>query len=233
MVMAFSACVQNPAVVEVEREERQQHTQLAAQSLDFEVMNNIDPEETNDLVLTLYRNPVSRVRVIDFFVALTGSQQIAQTVLQYADEYNISPTLAFALSWVESRYNPYAVNHNSRSIDRGLFQLNSRSFPELGIEDFFDITTNVVNAMEYLSFCLEEGETEVVALAMYNAGRRGVDTGTPRSTLVYISRILDYHAELEANFSEHMWRLSKRNQELRERSEISYRLVVDEQTLLK
>ena len=55
--------------------------------------------------------------------------------------------------------------------------------------------------MAYLRYCLDEGKNPVVALAMYNAGRtRVTERGTPRMTLDYISRILDYQRDLEGSF---------------------------------
>ncbi|MEW5815356.1 MAG: transglycosylase SLT domain-containing protein, partial [Spirochaetota bacterium] len=76
--------------------------------------------------LTLYRNNRYKNVVIDFFTNLTGSKKISRSILMYADHYDIPISLAFSLSWVESRFYPYAVSRNQNSVDRGLFQLNSR-----------------------------------------------------------------------------------------------------------
>ena len=51
-------------------------------------------------------------------------------------------------------------------------------------------------------YCLDEGGSVVVALAMYNAGTRRVLRGTPYSTLQHVARILEYRERLEASFAE-------------------------------
>jgi hypothetical protein len=94
------------------------------------------------------------------------------------------------------------VNVNDDSIDRGLFQLNSRSFPELEVDEFFDPYINAQHGIRYLRKCIELGGNEVVGLAMYNAGRTRVERGgTPHITLNYIARILEYRDQLEKDFS--------------------------------
>ena len=93
-------------------------------------------------------------------------------VLRNAYENDVPFGLAFSLMWAESRFDPEAYNRNAVSIDRGLFQLNSESFPQLSRDDFYDIETNVSNGVSYLRYCLNLGENEIVALAIYNAGPR-------------------------------------------------------------
>jgi hypothetical protein len=158
-------------------------------------------EKSSDYGLALLRTPEYRQRVVDFYTEETGSSEIAQIILEEAQIQDIPLSLAFALAWVESRYNPFAVNHNSSSVDRGLFQLNSRSFPEVEEDQFFNPAVNAKLGMEYLRQCLEAGESEIVALAMYNAGRtRVTQGGTPMMTLEYISLIIDYRHTLEERF---------------------------------
>lgn len=155
-----------------------------------------------DPILAAYRNGEEE-RVLTFFTALCGSSELAALVLNYASEYDIGPALAFALCWEESRYRTYAVNRNTNgSIDRGLFQLNSRSFPELSVEDFFDPEINVQYAMSYLRWCLDKGGSELSGLAMYNVGTGRVNGGgAPKVTLDYISRIISYRKGIEALFN--------------------------------
>ena len=160
--------------------------------------------EEPDYGLALYRFPEFRSKVVSFYTGETGSELIASLILQAAEANDIPLGLAFSLAWVESRYNPMAVNHNTSSVDRGLFQLNSRSFPGLTEADFFNPETNAGLGMNYLRQCLNSGETEIVALAMYNAGRARVSgRGAPLMTLEYVSKILAYQEELEARFSEY------------------------------
>ncbi|MCL2243711.1 MAG: transglycosylase SLT domain-containing protein [Treponema sp.] len=164
----------------------------------FMAVNKVD-----DAVLTYYRDPVYREWVVGFFTDICSSREIAQAVLDGADEYNVPPALAFALSWEESKFNPLAVNrHNyDGSVDRGLFQLNNRSFPNMELIQFFNIKDNARNGVGHLRFCLNTGGSEVSALAMYNAGTGRIsNTGAPKVTLDYISRILENRSRIENRF---------------------------------
>ena len=105
------------------------------------------------------------------------------------------------------------MNFNSNSIDRGLFQLNSRSFPELDENDFFSPEKNTTYGTRYLKWCIDNGENVIVALAMYNAGRTKVErNGTPKNTLDYISKVLAYQEDIENKFNEQLvYRLDRGN----------------------
>ncbi|GHV42004.1 hypothetical protein AGMMS49546_19270 [Spirochaetia bacterium] len=162
-----------------------------------------EPEEIHDTVYDHYREPATRDWVISFFARICGSRDIAEAVLTNAENYNISPSLAFALCWEESRYHVSAINRHNRdgSIDRGLFQLNNRSFPSLTDADFFNPRVNAWYGMGHLRFCLDSGGSEIAALAMYNAGAGRVrSTGTPKNTLDYVSRILASRRKIDALF---------------------------------
>ncbi|GHU13180.1 hypothetical protein FACS1894161_2890 [Spirochaetia bacterium] len=156
-----------------------------------------------DQIMECYRNEASKGLVIAFFSELTGSEEVAQAVLVQAEAFNISPSLAFSLAWEESKYNALAESkeNGNESMDRGLFQLNNYSFPDLSEADFFDPKTNAHHGMSHLRWCLDVGGSEVSALAMYNAGLRRVTTGgTPKRTLDYISRVLHLKDNIEALF---------------------------------
>ena len=162
-------------------------------------------QEKKDLILTLFNMPEARERVIGFFAEISNSFEIAEIILTNAAAFDIPPALAFALGWEESRLNPRAVNNKNRdqSIDRGLFQLNSRSFPRLDLQSFFNPHVNSWHGMSHLRYCLDTGGSEIVALAMYNAGAGRVqNTGTPRSTLDYIGRIFKKRQGIEDQFRE-------------------------------
>ncbi|MDR0389585.1 MAG: lytic transglycosylase domain-containing protein [Spirochaetaceae bacterium] len=155
-----------------------------------------------DSILEFYRDQAFRERVVFFFGAITHSEEIAAQVLALTAENDISPSLVFALMWEESRFNPGAVNRNANnSIDRGLFQLNSASFPSLKVEDFFNTGVNIRYGLAHLKMCLDQAGSEVAALAMYNAGLNRVRSGaTPERTLNYINRILSYRQGIEKLF---------------------------------
>lgn len=155
-----------------------------------------------DVGLALYRSVHARTAVEWFYVNVTGDQDVALAILQEADKNNIPLSLAFALAYSESRYRITAVNRNTNSsIDRGLFQLNNKSFPSLVEEDFFDPYISAKYGLSHLRFCLDTAGNEVSALAMYNAGTNRVrNNGTPQMTLNYISNIQSYREGLDSLF---------------------------------
>ena len=179
-------------------------TEDAAETENIYFFSRNSPER-QDPILAVYRDTSAKERVIDFFAEICASREIAAVILTNAEIYNIPPALAVALAWEESRFDPRAVNTRNRdqSIDRGLFQLNDRSFPRLEIQAFFNPQLNARYGMSHLRYCLDTGRSEIAALAMYNAGAGRVNSsGTPRTTLDYISRILHNRTEIEELFQE-------------------------------
>ncbi|GHU73693.1 hypothetical protein FACS189450_13950 [Spirochaetia bacterium] len=163
----------------------------------------LEPEQLEDVIFDCYREPAAREWVISFFTQVCGSRDIAEAILTNAENFNVSPSLAFALAWEESRYKPNAINRRNKngSIDRGLFQLNNQSFPKLAEADFFNPLTNAWYGMAHLHWCLDSGGSEIAALAIYNAGSGKVSSGgTPKNTLDYISRILASRRKIDSLF---------------------------------
>jgi hypothetical protein len=160
-------------------------------------------ERAPDPIMEYYRKQEYKNWVIDFFTDICSNKEISQAILQNADEFDVSAALAFALCWEESRFNPRAVSRPNRdgSVDRGLFQLNNRSFPDLDPLAYFYVRYNARYGIGHLRYCLDIGGSEVSALAMYNAGTGRVSsTGAPKVTLNYISRILENKSKIESRF---------------------------------
>ena len=154
--------------------------------------------------LTLYRQALSRTAVEWFYYQITGDRNVTQAIITEAEKNNIPLSLAFALAHTESNYKTNATNKNSNAtIDRGLFQLNSNSFPGLTEADFFDPFISAKYGMSHLKFCLNTAGNEVSALAMYNAGTGRVRSNkTPQTTLNYVGKIMDYQKMLDQLFNE-------------------------------
>lgn len=154
--------------------------------------------------LNLYRQPLSRAAVEWFYYQITGNKSVTQAILSEADKNNIPLSLAFSLAHTESNYRVNAVNKNkNNTIDRGLFQLNSNSFPALTEEDFFDPFVSSKYGMAHLRFCLNTAGNEVSALAMYNAGTNRVrSNSTPQTTLNYVGNIISYQKSLDQMFAD-------------------------------
>jgi soluble lytic murein transglycosylase-like protein len=180
-------------------ENEKMHLAAMEQDRIFDILSKKDP------TLELYRDEASRKHVERFFIELTGSERISRPILRYADRHDVSLFLAFSVAYVESRFNARAVNKNASSVDRGVFQLNSRAFPRLKERDFFDPETSAKYGISHLKFCLQEGGNDIAAIAMYNAGKNRVTSkGAPLVTLGYISRYVEYRSDLEAAFDAYM-----------------------------
>lgn len=150
-----------------------------------------------DRSLEWYRHDETRRGISAFVTETVGSSEVAYRILYHAERLDISPLLAVSIAYVESRFDRYAINRNASSIDRGLFQLNSRTFPHLSEDDFFDLEVNARHAMNHFSWCLETTDAEEDAVAVYNAGLSRVAAGrTPPHTLVYVGRVMNYRAGL-------------------------------------
>lgn len=163
---------------------------------------NFKTVKSGDKALDMYRNPQTRGAVEWFYIGVTGKRDVTQAILKACDKENIPLNLAFALAYTESRFKSTARNVNKNgSIDRGLFQLNDRSFPQLEEEDFFSIDVSARYGLKHLNFCRSVAKDDLIAVAMYNAGvTRVKNNQTPKSTLAYVSNIAAYKARLDANF---------------------------------
>jgi soluble lytic murein transglycosylase-like protein len=164
--------------------------------------NYLFTEPDNDVISTLYSDKNISDEVKLFFTDLAGSGKVASAILDNSVKNAVPVGLAFALAFEESEFRADAVHVNENSVDRGLFQLNSKSFPALTAAQAFDPARNAQTALDYFGDCLKKGKNEVTALAMYNAGHNRVSgRGTPRATLDYIARIQKYRQKLMDLFS--------------------------------
>ena len=166
-----------------------------------EYADDYSPED--DEGLALYRQPQSRPAVEWFYTHVTSSREVALAILENADKNDIPLSLAFSLAYVESRFKSNAVNSNTNhTIDRGLFQLNSSSFPKLTEAEFFDPKVSAKYGMSHLRYCMDIAGNDITALAMYNAGTSRVKQNkTPQHTLNYVAKISNYRVHLESKFS--------------------------------
>lgn len=167
-----------------------------------ELTGYIESLEQKDPIAPYYKNPMTREGTLQFFASLTRSENVARVILENAEKFEVRPSLAFALALEESDFRVDAINRNGDSVDRGLFQLNSKSYPGLGVQDFYDPGTNARYGVSHLKSCLAQAGNKVAALAMYNAGNGRVERGaTPKKTLNYVSRILAYEENISRLFA--------------------------------
>jgi soluble lytic murein transglycosylase-like protein len=170
----------------------------------LESLDRIDP------IAPYYKGAATRDDTLAFFSSLTRSENIARVILDNSEKFGVRPSLAFALALEESDFQVDAYNKNGDSVDRGLFQLNSKSYPNLAVQDFYDPGTNARYGISHLKSCLSEAGNEVAGLAMYNAGNGRVRRGaTPKKTLNYVSRILAYEDNISSLFAAKVMAASK------------------------
>jgi hypothetical protein len=166
------------------------------------VPTSIEERSRTDNIAAYYRNPDTRKSVVEFFSVLTRSQNVAVAILDGAADHKVNASLAFALAYEESRFNPNAYGKNAGSVDRGLFQLNSTTFPDLTEAEAFNPERNAQEGIKYFRHVLDLAGNEISALAMYNAGRTRVSQrGAPVKTLDYISRIINYEKNINSLFT--------------------------------
>ena len=169
---------------------------------DTDIPDHIEAQARKDAVAAYYGNPLTRENVVAFFTSITKSRTTALAILENAVSQRVPASLAFAIAYEESEFNPRALGRNPDSVDRGLFQLNSKSFPDLAEERAFDPAVNARVGLEYFKTIFEHAGNEVSALAMYNAGRTRVARGaTPQKTLNYIARVLSYEKNISSLFT--------------------------------
>ncbi len=167
-----------------------------------ELAGYLENLDRTDPIAPYYQDSSTKELTLQFFASLTHSENVARVILDNAAKYGVRPSLAFALALEESDFKVDAFNKNGDSVDRGLFQLNSKSYPGLKVPDFYDIDTNARYGIAHLKGCLSQAGNEVAALAMYNAGNGRVERGaTPKKTLNYVSRILAYEDNISTLFA--------------------------------
>jgi soluble lytic murein transglycosylase-like protein len=156
----------------------------------------------------LYGHPRTRSSILRFYSKVSGSERVAKAILDAALKQGVDVNLAFALAKAESDFNPAARSTNrDKSVDKGLFQLNSRSYPSLTDKEAYDPVINAHKGMAHFRFSLDYGGDVIRALAVYNAGLSRAEKRTvPSSTYDYIERVLTYEDEFDERFRDEVVR---------------------------
>lgn len=162
--------------------------------------NTFDPYKEDDIVFASEMEYAAALKgdlERRFYSELVqDNERIIDAVYIYAQDLN--KDLVFALLLGESSGKPDAINKNIdpktgevKSIDRGLFQLNSRSYPNLTEDQAFQIETNAKYGIAHLRGALQYwGGNVRKALWAYNAGVNGITTGVPKRTINYANDVI-------------------------------------------
>lgn len=99
----------------------------------------------------------------------------APVVRQAAQHYQLPEALIWAVMKIESGFNPEAV---SRVGAQGLMQLMPRTAKEMGVEDSFDPTDNILGGTRFLRILANKFDGDLVlTLSAYHAGGAAVAGG--------------------------------------------------------
>ena len=134
-------------------------------------------------------------------VSTSDAEKIAKYLVKYGKEHGIDPKFAAAVIARESAFNKQA---ESKTGAKGLGQIKDFNFPDLNINDPYDIRQNVSGTTNYLKKMLNywkvHSKKTSLALASYykgpNAVRRmkgDVDTETEN----YVKDIMKYYDDIK------------------------------------
>lgn len=146
------------------------------------------PEKTDTLPV---RPPLSEFDIPPETSENPPPKQNFDSIIQKAGEkFGVETSLIRAVIHTESSGNPLAV---SPAGARGLMQLMPKTAAELGVQDSFDPSENIMGGTRYLRRLLDryQGDRKL-ALAAYNWGMGNVETrlnSMPRETCSYISKV--------------------------------------------
>ncbi len=126
-------------------------------------------------------------------------EQYSQYVMEYAIEFDVSPSLIYAIIKAESSFNPQAV---SPAGAKGLMQMIPSTFEGMQqnffpddlytADDLFTPQVSIKYGVKYLSEVLKKYQFKETAVASYNAGQGAVDSWLSNSLYSNDGKILSY-----------------------------------------
>lgn len=124
-------------------------------------------------------------------------EQVQRLCIKYGIEYNICPELLEAICFEESRYTPDAVNGTCR----GIMQINepyhTERMQKLGIEDIYDIESNIHVGADYLAELFQGNQDTAAVLMMYHGEKDAINKANEGRLSKYCKRILEKSEKLE------------------------------------
>ena len=114
--------------------------------------------------------------IISFYSCFSSANRYAKIINEISAEYNVDPSVVFAVAEVESHYNPKA---ESKVGAIGIMQLMPKtatwiaqclSIEEFKEEDLYDAQTNIRFGAWYLSYLYTVFKEDWQVFAAYNAG---------------------------------------------------------------
>jgi soluble lytic murein transglycosylase-like protein len=137
------------------------------------------------------------------YPAVINDGKLLGWVNSYSKKNRLDPRLVYALIEQESRFNPRAVSPKGA---QGLMQIMPDTQHLLGLTEPFDAERNIAAGTRYLRDMLDKFQTEVMALAAYNAGPGAVAKhgGVPpyEETKDYVLKVVDRYFFLRLRYPE-------------------------------
>jgi len=153
----------------------------------------------------LTRNEINEIieqdveKYLEHYLEIIDDENIVSAVMFTALRKNVPVNLAFALARVESNFNTRAKNGNNSSYDAGLFQLNSKSFPNA---NYYDIVENTKIALSYLLELSGKTGSWEKAIVFYNCGQNV--RSIPIISINHLWKVLKQEEEYNDLFNEEM-----------------------------
>ncbi|MGQ9615615.1 MAG: lytic transglycosylase domain-containing protein [Spirochaetota bacterium] len=136
--------------------------------------------------------------IVEIYTGITGNPELVKMIIEYALSYDIPVSLLFSIIYVESSFNPEAVNRNANgTYDYGLMALNSRTFSNYTREQLIDPEINLKLGCEYLVKLKKRYKTWGEAVIHYN-GLYARGAGS------YLVRVMEMERELEKLYNERL-----------------------------
>lgn len=154
-------------------------------------------EEINDAINKKIRQGKID-RIVEIYTGITGNPELVRMIIEAALSYDIPVSLLFSIIYVESSFNPEAVNRNSNgTYDYGLMALNNKTFCNYTREQLVDPETNLKLGCEYLIKLKRRYKTWGEAVIHYN-GLYARGAGS------YMVRVMEMERELEKLYNERL-----------------------------
>lgn len=179
---------------------------------------NVENYKKNDLYLLYYKHKTEKLELdynslvkeniplfVSYYTILTSNKKILEEIIIQSINNEVPINLSLAVAQKESNFKVYAINYNYdsngniKSIDRGIFQLNNLSFPELTEKDFFDYKKNIYYGIKYLKYCIDSFNSYSQAISAYNGGHYKVkyNENVFEETYNYVSDVIRLYAILD------------------------------------
>lgn len=138
------------------------------------LINNLKQQNGNSIIL----KTDIKLYILKYFQKIPKSvaTTIAENVVKYSNEENVSPEIVMGIIEVESRFNPSAKGPRTKSKEhaRGLMQVMPEWVPKMGLKNFYDlydIDHNINSGIKIFKIHMQENDNDVSKGLYYYVNR--------------------------------------------------------------